>query len=303
MEHTGFPSEETLAAFIDGRLDAETRRRVVEHMADCADCRGAWLGGREWGRGLNVVPIKSPSRFGWRALTSSAVGVAAVAAIILMLPIRLWYQQHAASREMAALASEANDLPVRTIEARLSGGFAYRPVAETVRGDSGDSRHDAFLWKVSVIAVGDTVPNPSIAQLHTRGAASLLLGEVDNAVASLSEALQKESEIESRSTALIKSRDSALLNDLSAAYYQRYLRKQNAADIRLAAEAAEQSWSTRPSGESAWNRALIFAVTDRDKGKAAWLDYLRFDSSSPWAAEAKIRLRSLSTDPRKSTDR
>jgi anti-sigma factor RsiW len=37
MEHSAFPSDETLAAFIDGRLDEETRKRVVAHVADCED--------------------------------------------------------------------------------------------------------------------------------------------------------------------------------------------------------------------------------------------------------------------------
>src|SRR5258708_26974879 len=38
MEHTGFPSDETLAAFLDGNLDPDTRRRVIEHMTTCEEC-------------------------------------------------------------------------------------------------------------------------------------------------------------------------------------------------------------------------------------------------------------------------
>jgi anti-sigma factor RsiW len=34
------PSDETLAAFIDGRLKgADSRAVVVDHIADCAECR------------------------------------------------------------------------------------------------------------------------------------------------------------------------------------------------------------------------------------------------------------------------
>ena len=32
------PSEETLAAFIDGRLDSRARRHVIAHIAICPDC-------------------------------------------------------------------------------------------------------------------------------------------------------------------------------------------------------------------------------------------------------------------------
>ena len=38
MHMTNCPSEETLAAFIDGRLDIEARQRVVEHVTTCEDC-------------------------------------------------------------------------------------------------------------------------------------------------------------------------------------------------------------------------------------------------------------------------
>jgi anti-sigma factor ChrR (cupin superfamily) len=37
-EHSPFPSNENLTAFIDGKLDKATRLRVMEHMASCAEC-------------------------------------------------------------------------------------------------------------------------------------------------------------------------------------------------------------------------------------------------------------------------
>src|SRR5260221_5655479 len=45
MEHTGFPSDETLAAFLDGNLDPDTRRRVIEHMTTCEECYSVVAGG------------------------------------------------------------------------------------------------------------------------------------------------------------------------------------------------------------------------------------------------------------------
>ena len=47
MEHTGFPSDETLAAFIDGRLDAETRANVIAHMTTCSECYSVFLSATE----------------------------------------------------------------------------------------------------------------------------------------------------------------------------------------------------------------------------------------------------------------
>jgi len=36
----GHPSDETLAAFLDCGLEAEERERVLQHLAECDDCRG-----------------------------------------------------------------------------------------------------------------------------------------------------------------------------------------------------------------------------------------------------------------------
>ncbi len=43
------PSEETLAEFIDGRLDPEARRSVVEHLAVCGECRDIVMAADEFG--------------------------------------------------------------------------------------------------------------------------------------------------------------------------------------------------------------------------------------------------------------
>src|SRR5947207_13284346 len=94
MEHTGFPSEETLAAFIDGRLDDETRRRVVEHMAGCTECYETFLGATEWGRertdqlmGVRVARTRRRPRI----LAVSALAAAVAVAVFIAQPIRDWY--------------------------------------------------------------------------------------------------------------------------------------------------------------------------------------------------------------------
>ena len=85
MEHTGFPTDETLAAFVDGRLDGETRRRVIEHMADCADCRDAYLGAQEWAAqssvGATAIPSRSRSNI---VLGAGSFAIAASLALVLL---------------------------------------------------------------------------------------------------------------------------------------------------------------------------------------------------------------------------
>src|SRR5207248_11133377 len=124
MEHTGFPSEETLAAFIDGRLEDETRRRVVEHMAGCTECYETFLGATEWGREANVVPFERRSRK--RAVVASVFatfGIAAALVIVILGPIRQWRRERMSGGGMASLAAVARALLSSPIQGRLTGGF------------------------------------------------------------------------------------------------------------------------------------------------------------------------------------
>src|SRR5260221_13409487 len=94
MERTGFPSDETLAAFLDGNLDPDTRRRVIEHMTICEECYSVVAGAGAGGMS-SVSPDKAaavPQRATvtrWR-LYSGAGGAAALALTLTfsLLPAR-----------------------------------------------------------------------------------------------------------------------------------------------------------------------------------------------------------------------
>src|SRR3954468_22189947 len=86
MEHTGFPSEETLAAFIDGRLDAETRAKVIAHMTTCSECYSVFLSATE-------VPSRAAARDAWRPrrawiAVATATAAAGIACAFLITPVR-----------------------------------------------------------------------------------------------------------------------------------------------------------------------------------------------------------------------
>src|ERR1043166_4235240 len=77
MEHTGFPSDETLAAFIDGRLDPETRGKVIAHMTTCSECYSVFVNATEMTAAAAPPELsRRSSRTGWLA-----VAVAATAAV------------------------------------------------------------------------------------------------------------------------------------------------------------------------------------------------------------------------------
>lgn len=66
-------SSESLAAFIDRRLDGAARTAVIEHLADCAECRREWMDAR---RALR------PRRA--RRVAGITVAVAAAASLIII---------------------------------------------------------------------------------------------------------------------------------------------------------------------------------------------------------------------------
>src|SRR5213592_1840720 len=85
-EHSPFPTDETLAAYIDGRLDKETRKRVVEHMAECPECFDVVMGGREIaGRDVKAVVAFRPARV---AVLSGIAG-RDVKAVVAFRPARV----------------------------------------------------------------------------------------------------------------------------------------------------------------------------------------------------------------------
>src|SRR3954447_2638310 len=130
MEHTGFPSDETLAAFIDGRLDAGTRSQVIAHMATCPECYSVFMSATEMAA-VTTAPNGSQhsSRRPWLAVAVTAVA-AAVAVGFLVTPIRDFILPHR-DNGMETLARAAPE--ERTIAGRISG-FRYQPMVHYSRG-------------------------------------------------------------------------------------------------------------------------------------------------------------------------
>jgi tetratricopeptide (TPR) repeat protein len=280
--HAAFPSDETLAAFIDGKLDETTRRRVVEHMATCAECYDIVLGANELRGETNVVPFQR-RRYGVIALVAAA---AAVIAALFVGPIR----ERLMPREKSGLAALIDAAPQqRTVEGRL-GGFPYQPLKPTMRsGEKEDLSSEHLKLESAALRVADDArASPTVENLHAAGAASLLLGNDDEAIKAFDEALHRSTGEADRVAAIRKSTDPSLLSDLAVAYISRGRKRANADDLRIANEAADRAWKLAPTPEHAWNRALaIERASGAPQAAAAWNDYLRLDPSSPWAAEAQ----------------
>jgi CHAT domain-containing protein len=389
MEHSGFPSDETLAAFIDGTLEPEERQRVLDHLITCDECRNnvlaaadpmaelemngeltadwipdasvpdaesrsaevpsdgysrtedaalaatekpplpaesAGLGRRtpsgRWEVLTNSeLPVKVPSgpqpvprrssgqyvpldprrtrnrrmRRTFKIAGGSLAAAAALTALFFLPPVQGWMETRRSG--MGPLVKAANRLQFRSVEPRLSGGFAYKRPQPVMRGED-DAKKDPQSWGLFAAAEkiqsrADSAPN--VQNLHELGVANLVLGNYDSAVLTLESAIRKQTGKDTADAAISASRDPMLLSDLSAAYYARARYSQGASGYIPARAAAERAWQMQKSPETAWNRALALdAIQDRERARAAWLEYLQFDSTSPWATEAREHVQDVS---------
>jgi len=288
MEHTGFPSDETLAAFIDGRLDAETRAKVIAHMTTCSECYSVFLTATE-------MPSRAAARDAWRprrawiavATTTAAAGIACA---FLVTPVRDRILRH--EDGMASLAKAAPGQ--RTIAGRISG-FPYQPQAPVMRSRRADPLQNPANASLLTAAAGvqrSVAARRTAANLHASGVANLLLGNDDAAIETLHEALLSETEEHTVSAAIEESDNVPLLNDLSAALSNRAMNKrQPLPDAAEAVRCADRAWRIGRTPEAAWNRAVATeALNGRASAMVAWHDYLAIDETSQWAAEARKHL-------------
>ncbi len=293
MEHTGFPSDETLASFLDGKLDPETRRRVIEHMATCDECYAVAMHG-----GGDVVSRHVPERLNSHLqrkrafLAAAAVAVAVLAGAILVSETR----SKVAPDNIHALAIASPTH--RQFDGRLTG-FPYQPPSVATRGNDQDPiKHIEYaeLYAVSARISGESRDQPTVANLHALGLAHLLLHQYDEAVTTLERALAPATTNEAAIHAIHVSREAAVVSDLSAALLTRWKVRGDPHDLKLAIEASQVAWSIARTPEAAWNRASALEQMHlRDDSIKAWLDYLNLDASSPWAAEAREQLKILRT--------
>jgi len=89
--------------------------------------------------------------------------------------------------------------------------------------------------------------------------------------------------------------DAGVWNDLAAARLERSWQDNDPLELILAKANAERALELAPvNAEARFNRALLCEhLALRTEARQAWVDYLRLDRTSPWAAEALRHLRAL----------
>ena len=252
---TNCPSDETLAAFIDGRLDGAARDEVVAHLSSCTECRD----------GVNSVyemQSEVPDRRAWLIPAATLAAAAAIATAVFLGPAGDGFRM---SRNISALTAATANLKERPIQARPSIDIAYKGYTVLRSGgvDSDIPAGDLLQAASRITRIAEK--NPTAANRHKAGVALLLAGYEKEAILELEEAAKE------------KANDPDLLNDLAAAYH-------DANDQKRAKETIERAWTLKKSAPIAWTRAVILWTRE------GWKDYLAIDPNSEWSAEARKHL-------------
>ena len=218
--------------------------------------------------------------FGGRTAVVTLAAAAAVTVVFFTPPVQEKVAEWR-SGGVTKLVAASESLIERPVEGRLAGGFSWK-IHNRYRG-KGDKpvpiEQYPLLIAASEVEVDPDARFVRARRLHVTGVSLLLRGEREAAIEALEKARAKMPD------------DPMLLSDLAAAYLARslYLETDAAgkADVATAMKLAERAWSLAQTPETAWNRALAYETAGDARARAAWNDYLRLDSSSPWADEVR----------------
>ena len=269
------PDPETLAAFVEGRLDSTAKTRVVEHLDRCDACTDDV-----------AVAMKAPRDVWhrWRTVAPWLIATAAVLLIVTVPAIREAIERPFRGSPVDRLIALAPST-ARLVEPRLTGGFRWAQYHGPLRGN--EEQVDAAALRLSGAAgelIERSARDSSAAAQHAAGVALILVQKSNEAVARLESA--------ARGT-----RDATLWSDLAAAQYEAALRQGRAAlypEALASADAALRIDQRLP--EALFNRALVLEKMGlTDEARRAWQRCLEVDGSSAWAAEARAHLADLPT--------
>jgi tetratricopeptide (TPR) repeat protein len=280
------PDLETLAAYLDGRLRGRERERVTGHLAGCESCYFVFSEAAQ--THVTATPETITAWERWRAWLSrpkmiwgsAAATLATAASIWLVIGTAILQRLPTMSPELQALvAAVGTD---RTVEPRLTGGFAYGPLRGAVRSGAASTSVSPDVRIAAASSEKEAMAHRTPRALHSLGVAYLVMGDVDRAVPVLEEAGDQGAA------------DARLLTDLSAAYLVSASRGKEQ-DFAKALAAADRAVKAEPRlAEALFNRAYALEHLSRvDEARQAWQEYLKIDSSSGWVAEARSHLLAL----------
>jgi CHAT domain-containing protein len=225
---------------------------------------------------------KNPSFFESLRAFFAAPAFAAFAVLLIagIVGFIVWKNYSSQSEVLVALNRfQKNSRPT---EARITG-FNYAPKVEGTRGGGKNESLDLSLAKSRATAA--VIENQSAENLHELGRVLLAENNFDEAIQQFEKAISKNPNI------------AKLHNDLAVAFIAKGGQKKEAG-LELYQKANEEIEKAialdKNLTEAYFNRALVAELLNlSNSAKEAWENYLKLDSSSEWAKEAREHLQNL----------
>lgn len=283
-------AEETLIQdYADGNLDGKERERFENCFLSSGENRQKVKFSRALRKYVNETESaleteKKPGFFSSLKAFFSAPVPAALAVLVIsgIVGFFVWKNYSKDSEVLVALNKAYKN--ERPIESRISD-FDYAPI-RTTRGNESANIDQAQLELAKLIALTAVTKNPSSAEnLHALGQVYLAEKNFKSAVEQFEKAVK------------IAPKDAGLHNDLGVAYLESE-KSNNEKNFEVLVRANEEFGKAieldKSLTEAYFNRALSFQLLSlSEQAKEAWKEYLKLDSSSPWAAEAQKNLQNL----------
>jgi CHAT domain-containing protein/cytochrome c-type biogenesis protein CcmH/NrfG len=223
--------------------------------------------------------LASRSKPRWRDWVAVPRLAFAGAALAMVVAAGSWYevqrQRPAAAERLLARAYTEK----RTLELRITGA-SYAPLRVSLGPVASFTSRPPALLKAEALIGSQLQSHPADpAWLEAKAQADLLEGKYDAAVESLRRGLE------------IEPNAPVLLIDLATAYFQRALQEDRKEDLGSAYETLSQALKLRPDDPVAlFNRAIVAEHQFLyHQARDDWEHYLRVDSGSEWAEEARNR--------------
>jgi tetratricopeptide (TPR) repeat protein len=246
-------------------------RSVVEHVADCGECREALTMASDVKQQMEAEHNVEHGEFGrgrgaWKVFASAAA-LAAALFVVFGGPLReRWFEPHGVD----ALVKTARTMRFRPTEGRLSGDFPYKEHSRK----RGPKPEDESFEEVTVAYETAKVQSDPKASAHAVGVAYLIRkNKRSEAISSLEKALASAT----------PEKRPAIANDLAVALIER-----GSTEDLIQVLALLEKQKVTP--QVAWNRALALDHLGRSaEAKLAWEEYLKLDPDSEWANEVKTK--------------
>lgn len=263
------PEAEDLGRFVEGTLDDPERTAIVQHIADCDDCRVLVVDAAEF-----TEPAKVESSKWWMGVAASLMLVASIGTLT-------YYQLR---DPLTPVIETSSHLESRLTEERLAG-FRYRAL-KRMRGsrENDDSIAASQLDQKIADVLDRRGDDPKT--LHAKGVAHLLLASKETEADAIK--AERADAVAALQAAVDRAPDNAAYQtDLAAALIATGNRDLALSHLKKALAI------DRRNPEALFNQAIALREKDPKAAIAAFKSYLAVDSSSQWAKEARDNLEIL----------